>query len=81
MQRAEHQVTCVGRLNGNFGCFSIANLTHHNHIGILTQKVAQNMGKRTANVVFHRHLINSRHLIFHRVFHGHDPFISVINRI
>ena len=74
-------MTGVRSLNCDFSRLTVTNLTHHDHIRILPQEVAQHMGKIAADVVLYRHLIKAFHLILHRILHRHDAFINGVDRV
>ena len=53
MQRTENQVASHGGADGDVGCLDIANFAHHHHVRILSQNMAQTLGKREINFRFH----------------------------
>ncbi len=47
VQRGEHQVAGLGRLDGDFGGLEVADFADHDHVRILAQEGAQGAGERS----------------------------------
>ena len=54
-------------LHRNARRFLVTNLAQHNHVGILTHNRTQSFGEGHAAATVHRHLVNPRQTIFHRI--------------
>src|SRR5690606_28875198 len=63
----EHQVSRLGRLDGNLCRFQVADLTHHDHVRVLAQECAQDGGEGQADARVHRHLVDALQVDFHGV--------------
>ena len=74
-------MTGVCRLNGDLSRLTISNLTHHDHIRILAQKMAQHMWKRATDVIFYMNLVDTLHLVFHWILHRHDTLVLGIDGV
>src|SRR5690348_12184420 len=53
-----------GRADRDVRSFDVANLTHHDHIGVLSQNVAQTFGKSEVDLRFHLDLRNTSNPVF-----------------
>ncbi len=59
-------------LNGNFGGLTVADLTHHDHVRVLTQNRAQPAGEGHVDLGVDLGLADARQEVFHRVLNGQD---------
>ena len=81
MQGAEDQMPRQRGLGGNVSRFQISNFTNHDDIRGLTQNGAQGQRKRQTHVPVHLNLIDTRHLVFHRILHRNDLTIRAVDMI
>ena len=81
MHRAEDLVAGESGFHGDFRRFGIANFTDHDDVRILPQNRTQRVGKRKANILFHRHLIDPRDLEFNRILDRHDVIHRIIQLV
>jgi hypothetical protein len=72
MQRTEHQMARKRCLDRNLGSFNVSNFSHHDHIRILPEDMAETVGERKTYLGFYLHLPNARQLVFNRVFNRDD---------
>ena len=68
-------------LNRDLGGLHIPDLTHHHHIGILTQNGAQPRREGHADLGVHLGLAHALDRILHRVFHGEDVAGLIVQEI
>ena len=61
-----------GHLNGDLGCFHVAYLANHHHIGVVAQHRAQTAGEGKPHGRVDLDLRDAFELIFDRVFDGDD---------
>ena len=78
MQCAEHQVSSEAGLNGDLRRFKIADFTHQNDVGILTQETSQQLGEGEFLIVIHLTLNQSGNVIFNGILGGEDFCAGVI---
>ncbi len=70
MQRGEHHVARLRRLDRDFGGFQVADFANHDDVRILAQERAQRRGERHAALDVLLHLVDPGQADFHRVFGG-----------
>jgi hypothetical protein len=78
VQRRENKVPGERRLHCCLRSFAVANLAHHDHIGILAEHRAQRRRKRKACFVVHLELIHARQRCLDRIFNRRDVSIGSI---
>jgi len=71
-QGREHQVTRQGGIDGNGGCFQIADFSDHDHIRCLTENGTQGGCEGQAYRFADLHLVDAGQQILHGVFDGDD---------
>ena len=74
-------MTGLGRLDRDLCGFQISNLTDHHHIGILTQKRAQSLGKGEPDAHINLRLVNPLHINFDRILRCGDIALGGIENI
>ena len=67
-------MTGVGSLESYFCCLCVANLAHHDHIGVLAKDGAQSGGKGYSCPLVNLDLIDAWQLILHWVFYSDDVY-------
>ena len=72
MHGCEHQMAGKGRLDGDLGCFGVADLTHHDLVRIVAQDRAQPARERQPFLFVDGDLRDPVQLVFDRVFDGDD---------
>ena len=65
-------MACERGLNRNLCSFKIANLSNHDHVGILPQDGPQGFGEIQIDFGIHLRLAHTSQLVFNRVFYRHD---------
>lgn len=65
-------------LNGDLRSLQVADLTHHHHVGILTEDGAQTTGKAHVDLVVDLGLTDAVDVVFNRVFHRNDVAAAFI---
>src|SRR5215472_5415231 len=68
----EDQMSRQRRLDGDLRGFRIANLAHHDLVGIVTQNRAQSASEGESLLLIDRNLGHAPDLVFHGVFDGDD---------
>jgi hypothetical protein len=63
------------RADGDLRRFQVANLTHHDHVGVLAQDVAQAHRERQPDLRPHGDLIDALEFVFHRLFNRDDALL------
>ena len=81
MQRRQHQVTRLRRLDRDLGRFEVTNLTHHDDVGILTQEGFQRAGKGQAHLGVDVDLVDARQVDFRRVLGRRDVAVFRIEDV
>ena len=79
VERAENKVTGHRCADRNVGGFNVANLAHHDYVGVLSQNVAETFRKSQVDFRFHVDLRNARQSIFHRLFDRNDATLHGID--
>ena len=72
MQRREDEVPGQRGMDRDLGGLVVANLSHHDDVGVLPDDGAQAVGERQADVRSHGNLADSGHLVLDRVFDGEN---------
>ena len=75
MQRREHQVAGLRRLDGDLGGFQVADFADHDDIRVLAQEGAQRGGKGQSHLVVHVDLVDAGQIDFGRVLRRRDVAI------
>lgn len=78
MQSTEDEVSRERCLNRHFTRFRVANLTHQNRVGGLSQHRFDDASKVETNAVLHLHLIDPRQIILHRVLSRDDLAVRTV---
>ena len=79
VHRGEDQVAGEGGLDGDLGRFLVANLTHHDLVGVVAKNRAQPPGKGEALLDIHRDLGDTGQLILNRVLDGNDLVLFALD--
>jgi hypothetical protein len=79
VQRAEHEVTGEGRLDGDATGIDIADLAHHDDVRVLPQQRPQGGGELEAGLVVHLKLVDAHQVVLDGVFHGGDVHFRVVD--
>ena len=74
VEGTKDQVSSERGLNGYLSCFAIANFSHHNDVGVLTENRSQTVGKGQIDARVHLDLPNTIELVLDGVFHGDDIY-------
>ena len=72
MQRGEHEVTRERRLHRDVRRLEVADLAHHDDVGVLAQEGSQRGGEGEADVVTRLHLVHAEERELDRVLHRAD---------
>ena len=78
---AKHLMAGERGFDGDFGGLGVADFADHDDVRVLAQNGAQGIGKRQADVLFGRHLVDAGNLKFHRVFDGDDVVNGVVQLV
>ena len=70
VQRGKHQVASQRGFNGDFRCFLVANLAHHDHIRVGPQESAKGLGEGPVNLWIDLNLAQTDLGDFNRIFCG-----------
>ena len=81
MEGTKDQVSSERGLNGYLSCFAIANFSHHNDVGVLTENRAQTVGKGQIDARVHLDLPNTIELVLDGVFHGDDIYLGRVDAL
>src|ERR1051325_11302717 len=68
----KYQVSGQCRLDGDLGCFRVADFADHDFVGVVTQDGAQTAGEGQSLLFVDRDLGDGADLVFNRVFDGDD---------
>src|ERR1039458_7339939 len=77
--RGEHQVAGERRVDGDLGGLLIADLAHHDLVGIVAQNGPQTAREGEALLLVHRDLRDALDLVFDRVLNGDDLIFVVLD--
>ena len=72
MERGKHQVAGESGLDADFRRLEVADLAHHDDVGVLAEEAAEGGREVQADVLVHLHLVDAGEVEFHRVFRGAD---------
>ncbi|CCF70565.1 hypothetical protein XAPC_4302 [Xanthomonas citri pv. punicae str. LMG 859] len=72
MQRRQHHVTRLRRLDRNLGSLQVTDFADHDDVRVLAQERAQSRGEGHATLVVLLHLIDARQADFDRILRGGD---------
>ena len=72
VQRGQHEVTGEARLHRHLRRLQVPDLTHENHVGVLSQDRAQRRGEGHVSLRLDLDLSQPLQFVFHRVFDRHD---------
>ncbi len=67
VQRGEHQVAGLRRLDGDLGGLEVADLADHDDVGVLAQEGAQRRGEGQAHLVVDVDLVDAGQVDFRRI--------------
>ena len=67
MDSGQDEVTGECRIDGNLGGFAIAQLTHHDDVGVMAQHRAQDCGEGQSDGRIDRDLVDALDLVFDRI--------------
>ena len=81
MQRGQHQVTGLRRLDRDIRGFQVANLADHDDIGVLAQEGFHRGREIQADFVVHVDLVDARHVDFHRVLRGGYIAVDTVQNV
>ncbi len=81
VQGRKHQVAGQCGVDGERCGLFVADLPHHDDVGILTHETSQAVGKREADLGAHLRLIDTRHLIFDRIFNSRDVDVGRVDEV
>ena len=72
MQGGQHKVTRLRGLDGDLAGFEVTNLTHHDHVRILTEESFQRARKGQADLRIDVHLVDAGQVDFGRILGRRD---------
>ena len=81
MQRGEHQVAGLRRLDGDLRGLEVADLADHDDVRVLAQEGAQRRGEGQADLGVDVDLVDARQLDFRRVLGGRDVGVFAVEDI
>src|SRR6266513_5964928 len=67
--------------DGDIGSFTVADLAHHDYVGVLAHYVPQPRGERQSDRGIHVDLIDAVHLVFNRVLDGDDLLVGKVDAL
>jgi hypothetical protein len=81
VQRGKHHVARERGVDRDLGRFQVADFTHHHNVRRLPQHRAQGGGKRHADVVPHRDLVDAVELVLNGVFDRDDFPVGLVDEV
>src|SRR5207253_726270 len=81
VQRAKYEVAGERSLDGHFRRLHIADFTHQDNVGVLTQDAAQPGGEGEANLGPDLDLADPGNLVFDGVFHRDDVLVRGVHAL
>ena len=79
VQGGEHEVTRKRGLDGNLGGLQVADLAHHDDVGVLAEEGAEGGGEGEADGVVDRHLHDALDLVFDGVLGGEELHVGRVH--
>ena len=79
MERRQHHVAREGGLEGDLGRLAVADLAHHDDVGVLAQDGAQSAGKGDAGALLDLHLVDPGHLVLDGILDGDDVGVGAMD--
>ena len=81
MQRRQHKVARERRFQSEMRGFFVTYLAHHDDVGVVSQNAPQGKREGHSELGVDRDLVDSGHLVFHRVFDGDDMLVDAVDRL
>src|SRR5579885_1942043 len=81
VQGREDEVPRERRLDGDLGGLGVADLPHHDHVGILAHDRAQPVGEGEADRRLHVDLVHAEELILDRILDGDDLLVRRVDLV
>ena len=72
MQGTQHQVAGERAFDGDLGGLAVADLAHHDHVGVVAEEVPHRRGEGEARRAVDLHLLDAVDAVLHRVLDGED---------
>ncbi len=81
VQRGQHQVACLGRLDRDVRGFQVADFPHHDDVGILPQERLERRGEGQPGFLVHVDLVDAGQVDFRRVFRRRDVHPRLVQHV
>jgi hypothetical protein len=81
VQRGEHEVTRERRVHRDLGGLLVADLTHHDDVGVLAQEAAQGRREREPDLGLHVQLPDAGELVLDRVLGREDVHVRLVDHV
>src|SRR5690606_20462727 len=79
VQRGEHHVPRERGLDRDTTCLQVADLSHHDDVGVLTEERLQRGGKRHPDLGAYLHLVVPEEVVLHGFLHRHYVRVDVVD--
>jgi hypothetical protein len=77
----EHQVSGERRMDRDLGRLPVADLAHHDDVGILPQERTKRAGEGEADLRMHVHLMDAAYLVLDRIFGGQNVQVGGVDAV